>query len=84
MASVNTAVLARVSHQLNTFPSGHVAVSIAAAACVLTVSWPAGLVFAMVAVGVAIGAVVGRYHYVMDVLVGVVVGLLAVVIFRAF
>ena len=84
VASVNTAVLAGVSHQLNTFPSGHVAVSIAAAACVLTVSWPAGLVLAMVAIGIAIGAVVGRYHYVMDVLLGVVVGLLAVIIFRAF
>ena len=84
LASVNTAVLARVSHQLNTFPSGHVAVSVAAAACVLTVSWSAGLALAMVAVGIAVGAVVGRYHYVMDVLLGIVVGLLAVVIFRAF
>ena len=84
LASVNTAVLARVSHQLNTFPSGHVAVSVAAAACVLTVWWPAGLALGVVAVGIAVGAVVGRYHFVVDVLLGVAVGLLAVLIFSAF
>ena len=84
IASANTAVLARVSHQLNTFPSGHVAVSVAAAACAMTVWWPAGLALGMVATGIAVGAVAGRYHFVVDVLLGVVVGLLAVVIFRAF
>ena len=84
LALLNIAVLTRVSHQLNTFPSGHVAVSVAAAASALMVSWPAGLGLAIVAVGIAIGAVLGRYHYAVDVLLGVVVGLLAVVIFALF
>jgi membrane-associated phospholipid phosphatase len=80
LAALNTAVLARVSHQLNTFPSGHVAVSVAAAASALTVWWPAGVAFGIVTVGIAVGAVIGRYHYVMDVLLGVVVGILAVLL----
>jgi membrane-associated phospholipid phosphatase len=81
---INAAVLARVSHQWNTFPSGHVAVSVAAAACALTVWWPAGLVLAVVATGIAIGAVAGRYHYVVDVLLGVGVGLVSALLFVAF
>ena len=67
---VNTVVLDRVSHRLNTFPSGHVAVSLAAALSVWPVSPVAAILFAAIAVGVAIGAVTGRYHYVPDVLAG--------------
>jgi membrane-associated phospholipid phosphatase len=74
LATFNASVLHRVSHQLNTFPSGHVAVSLAAALAVLDVSW-SGVLFVLVAIGVAIGAVVGRYHYLVDVLLGVVVAL---------
>jgi hypothetical protein len=81
LAVLNTALLARVSHQLNTFPSGHVAVSVAAAGCALIVWWPAGVTLTAVAGGIAVGAVAGRYHYVIDVLLGVVVGLLALAIF---
>ena len=74
-ARFNVAILRRVSHQLNTFPSGHVAVSVAAALPVLAV-WPsAGVMLSLAAVGVAIGAVAGRYHYVVDVVVGVAVGI---------
>ena len=80
IAVLNVAVLARVSHQLNTFPSGHVAVSVAAAASAFAVLWPAGLALAIVAVGVAAGAIVGRYHYVLDVVLGVLVGVIAVVL----
>jgi membrane-associated phospholipid phosphatase len=84
LAAVNTAVLDRVSHQLNTFPSGHVAVAIAAASSAISVWWPAGLVLGIVAAGIAIGAVAGRYHYVMDVIFGVIVGLAAVALFGVF
>jgi membrane-associated phospholipid phosphatase len=59
-------------------------VAVAAAASTMTVWWPAGLVFAVVAAGIAVGAVAGRYHYVVDVLLGAVVGLAAVAIFRVF
>ena len=71
----NAAMLRRVSHQLNTFPSGHVAVSVAAALSVLAVWAPAGAMLGLAAVGIAIGAVAGRYHYVVDVVLGVVVGI---------
>ncbi len=77
IARANVRLLSRVSHQLNTFPSGHVAVSVAAAITVGTV-WPtAGLVFGAVAVAVATGAVAGRYHFAADVVAGAVVGVIA-------
>jgi hypothetical protein len=74
ISRLNQTVMGRVSHQLNTFPSGHVAVSVAAAIEVGKV-WPgAGMVLGVVAGVVAIGAFVGRYHYFADVLAGAVVG----------
>ena len=77
VARVNAALLARVSHNLTTFPSGHVAVSIAAAVVVADVWLTAGLALGIVAIGIAVGAVTGRYHYVMDVFAGLLVGVLA-------
>lgn len=74
---VNVIVLGRVSHHLNTFPSGHVAVSVAAAISAGTVSPLAGMVLGVLAAGVALGAVTGRYHYIVDVLLGAVIGVIA-------
>ena len=74
VASLNAMVLGRVSHQLVTFPSGHVAVSIAAAVGVWRVLPEAGAVFGAVALTIAVAAVAGRYHYLMDVLLGVLFG----------
>jgi hypothetical protein len=74
---LNRFVLGRVSHRLNTFPSGHVAVSVAAAVGAARV-WPAaGVVLGVVAAAVAVGAVVGRYHYLADVALGTAVGVAA-------
>ncbi len=71
---LNRFVLGHVSHSLNTFPSGHVAVSVAAAMAAGKV-WPvSGVVLGAVAVAVALGAVAGRYHYFADVVVGAGVG----------
>lgn len=70
IAIINAHVLHRVSHGLNTFPSGHVAVSGAAALAVASVCPQAGVVFAVIAVSIAAAAVVGRYHYLVDVLIG--------------
>jgi membrane-associated phospholipid phosphatase len=72
---VNVETLDRFSHGWNTFPSGHVAVSLAAALAVLPVSTPAGIVFVVIAAAIFVGAVWGRYHYSMDALAGVVVAL---------
>jgi membrane-associated phospholipid phosphatase len=80
--ALNRFVLGRFSHTWNTFPSGHVAVSVAAATAVWVV-WPvAGGLVGLLALGVGVGAAAGRYHYVLDVLAGVlvsvVIGLLIV------
>jgi membrane-associated phospholipid phosphatase len=81
--SINRHVLGRVSHNLNTFPSGHVAVAIAAALVVCSVSIPWGLVFVATAGAIAVAAVTGRYHYLVDVLVGAGVGVGAALIAAA-
>ena len=75
-------MLDRLSHQLNTFPSGHVAVSVAAALGVSAVSLPAGIAIGASALGVGVGAITGRYHYVVDVVAGAAVGVLAACGFR--
>lgn len=71
---LNLHILSRASHGYNTFPSGHVAVSVAAALAVLSISFSAGLVALAIALAVGAGAVAGRYHYVIDVVTGAVVG----------
>jgi membrane-associated phospholipid phosphatase len=73
----NVGLLRRVSHQWNTFPSGHVAVSVAAAASLFGVWPPAGAVAFAVACGVGIGAAAGGYHYAIDVALGFLLGLAA-------
>ncbi len=76
----NVHILGVVSHGLNTFPSGHVAVSVACALSVARV-WPeAGVALSTVAAAVAAGAVAGRYHFIIDVLLGAIVGIAAVLL----
>ena len=82
VSRVNAFVLGRVSHRLNTFPSGHVAVTAAAAASVASVSPAAGAGLLIVVAAIAVGAAAGRYHYVIDVLLGLVVAAAAVVLAR--
>ena len=74
---LNTRVLEGWSHQLNTFPSGHVAVAVAAAAGAGSVSSQAGVVVGAVAAAIAVGAAAGGYHYVIDVILGLIVGTVA-------
>jgi hypothetical protein len=74
IAAANAYVLARVSHQLTTFPSGHVAVSIAAALALIPVSVGAAVVSGVTAAMIAVAAVAGRYHYAVDVVLGALVG----------
>jgi len=77
IASFNSSVVRAVSHQLNTFPSGHVAVAVAIALAVFPVWRFAGVIFGIIAVGIAAGAAAGRYHYGIDVVVGAFVGIVA-------
>lgn len=77
---LNAFVLSRASHKWTTFPSGHAAVAWAAAFAVIRV-WPAaGIALAIVAAGVSVGAASGRYHYVIDVLLGLLVAVFAAVV----
>jgi membrane-associated phospholipid phosphatase len=55
---------------VNTFPSGHVAVSLAAAAAVMSSMRVTGTVFFVLAASVSVACIVGRYHYVVDVVAG--------------
>jgi membrane-associated phospholipid phosphatase len=57
---------------VNTFPSGHVAVSLAAALAVLRSMPLTGGVLLVLAASVSLACSVGRYHYVVDVLAGAV------------
>jgi membrane-associated phospholipid phosphatase len=80
IAGVNVLVLGRLSHQFNTFPSGHVAVSAAASVIVASVSGVAGAALGAVTAAICVGAASGRYHYVIDVLLGLAVAAAAVAV----
>lgn len=69
---LNFAVLNRGSIQAITFPSAHVASTVACGLVLLRYAPAAGVAFLAVGVGVAAGAFVGRYHYLLDVVAGVV------------
>jgi hypothetical protein len=75
--SLNLRVLNRASVQLNTFPSGHTAASLATALAVGAHLPLAGVVLGVLALGIAIGSVVGRYHYAADAITGAAVALVA-------
>lgn len=77
---LNFGALDRASHGWNTFPSGHVAVSLAAALSVFPVSVAGGTVFLLIAAAICVGAVWGRYHYSVDAVLGLLVGVVATVI----
>jgi len=76
----NLRMLGATSIQVNTFPSGHAAEGLAAALLVIVA--PPAIVAGMLAAGLAVsaGAVLGRYHYLVDALAGWVV---ALVVFAA-
>jgi len=73
LQDLNVHVLARCSHQFNTFPSGHVAVTAASAVGAGSVSAPAGVAIGAVVAAISVGAAAGGYHYVLDVILGLIV-----------
>jgi hypothetical protein len=70
---LNTAILDHASVQANTIPSGHVSGAVAAAFGVLAVDPVAGWGMMTMAGVIAVGAVAGRYHYVVDCVAGAAV-----------
>ena len=73
----NLWILLHASIHANTFPSAHVAASMASALVLLAVNVWVGLAFLAIAAGIALGAVAGRYHYGIDAVAGTVVAVLA-------
>lgn len=71
----NLRVLGATSIQVNTFPSGHAGEALAAALLVIGAHPLAVVLMFLGAVGVSAGAVLGRYHYLIDALVGWAVAL---------
>ena len=67
---LNLEVLNRGSIQAITFPSAHVASTMAAALVVMRFLPLPGAIFLAIAVSIAIGAFLGRYHYFLDVVTG--------------
>ncbi len=60
---------------VNTIPSGHAAGSVAVALAVGSVMPRAGAVYLLLAASITIATVLGRYHYVVDSVLGVLVAL---------
>ena len=74
---LNVKVLDNASVQVNTFPSGHASVTFAAALAISSVDMRLGLVFGIVATSITIATVLGRYHYAVDSIVGLLLGVTA-------
>jgi hypothetical protein len=70
---LNEAILDRASVQANTIPSGHVAGAVAAGLALMDVSVWMGALLLAGAVLIAVAAVAGRYHYLVDCVAGVAV-----------
>jgi PAP2 superfamily len=69
----NASILDRGSIQANTIPSGHAAGAVATALAVADVMPLAGVVFLILATAIVAATVLGRYHYLIDSLLGIVV-----------
>ena len=83
---LNLEVLNRGSIQAITFPSAHVASTMAVALVLARFLPMTGAIFLVVAVSIAIGAFLGRYHYFLDVALGaieaVIIFLVCVLVFQ--
>jgi membrane-associated phospholipid phosphatase len=73
--SFNLFILRHASIHLNTFPSAHVASTIAASLVLIGHLPAVGVVFLLIALSIAAGAVLGFYHYSLDVILGAALGI---------
>lgn len=72
---INRWVLQHGSIHAISFPSAHVASALSVALVLLWLVPAAGLVFLAVSIWIAVAAVLGRYHYALDVLLGAITAL---------
>ncbi len=64
----------------NSFPSDHAAIASAIAALIFLKNRPLGAVFFLAAISVGVGRVLGGVHYPIDIVFGLLAGILAVLI----
>lgn len=69
----NLWIVRSLTTQLNTFPSAHVTATLGGSLVLLYYRPAIGLVFVLLSIGIALGAVLGRYHYAADVLFAVAI-----------
>lgn len=74
LRQLNLAILERGSIQANTIPSGHTASAVAVALAVGLTAPVAGALFLVLAAIITAATVAGRYHFVLDAVLGVAVG----------
>jgi membrane-associated phospholipid phosphatase len=72
---LNLGLVNQASIQVNTIPSGHAAGAFATALAVLSITTAGGTAFLFLALSISIATVVGRYHYVVDTVLGALVAL---------
>ncbi len=77
---LNVVFLQTFGNRWNTFPSGHAAGAAAIAVLVARAGSPSAWAFALLALGIALGTVRGRYHYLLDTALGVMLGVVAAAI----
>lgn len=80
LRTLNLFVVRHVTTQVNTFPSGHVAASLAIALELTRLAPLVGVIFLCFALGIAAGAFIGRYHYAVDVLLGAALAVISFVV----
>jgi membrane-associated phospholipid phosphatase len=71
LRTLNLWVIGNVTTHFNTFPSGHVTATLGGSLVLLRHLPGVGFVFLLLSVGIALGAVTGRYHYAADVVLAV-------------
>jgi len=81
--NLNLWLLRYGSIQCNTFPSAHAAGAVAIGLAVSSAFPSAGVVFMVVAAGITMATVLGRYHYLLDSVLGVVVATISWAVLRA-
>lgn len=74
LRQLNLTVLEHGSIQVNTLPSAHAAGAFALALVIVQALPAIGSVFLAIAIGITVATVLGRYHYLTDAVLGVVVG----------
>jgi membrane-associated phospholipid phosphatase len=78
----NLRLLGATSIQVNTFPSGHAAEALAAVLLAIAAPPVVLSLIALAAIAVSAGAVLGRYHYLVDVLAGWFVAIVVFILVR--